>query len=117
MSFDLRISSRHFFTRSSNSPLYLLPATMLDRSRASSFLPSSISGMFPSTMRWARPSTTALLPTPGSPMSTGLFLVRRMRICSILWISVSLPMTGSSSPFLAISVRSRLKRRRAGVDT
>ena len=28
-------------------------------------------------MRWARPSTTAVLPTPGSPMSTGLFFVRR----------------------------------------
>jgi hypothetical protein len=30
---------------------------------------------------WARPSTMAVLPTPGSPMSTGLFLVRRLRIC------------------------------------
>src|SRR5436305_78431 len=29
-------------------------------------------------MRWARPSTTAVLPTPGSPISTGLFLVRRL---------------------------------------
>ena len=28
-------------------------------------------------MRWASPSTMAVLPTPGSPMSTGLFLVRR----------------------------------------
>ena len=28
-------------------------------------------------MRCARPSTTAVLPTPGSPMSTGLFFVRR----------------------------------------
>jgi hypothetical protein len=28
-------------------------------------------------MRWARPSTIAVLPTPGSPISTGLFLVRR----------------------------------------
>jgi hypothetical protein len=31
------------------------------------------------TMRWARPSTMAVLPTPGSPMRTGLFLVRRER--------------------------------------
>ena len=30
-----------------------------------------------STMRWAMPSTIAVLPTPGSPISTGLFLVRR----------------------------------------
>ena len=29
------------------------------------------------TIFWARPSTMAVLPTPGSPMSTGLFLVRR----------------------------------------
>ena len=34
-------------------------------------------------MRWARPSTIAVLPTPGSPMRIGLFLVRRERI----WIS------------------------------
>ena len=29
------------------------------------------------TMRCASPSTMAVLPTPGSPMSTGLFFVRR----------------------------------------
>ena len=34
----------------------------------------------PATRRWARPSTMAVLPTPGSPMSAGLFLVRRDRI-------------------------------------
>ena len=33
-----------------------------------------------STMRWARPSTMAVLPTPGSPSRIGLFLVRRDRI-------------------------------------
>ena len=37
----------------------------------------SPSGTSPSTMRRASPSTMAVLPTPGSPMSTGLFLVRR----------------------------------------
>jgi hypothetical protein len=37
------------------------------------------SGTSPSTMRRAKPSTMAVLPTPGSPMSTGLFLVRRDR--------------------------------------
>ena len=35
------------------------------------------SGTSPLTMRSARPSTMAVLPTPGSPISTGLFLVRR----------------------------------------
>ena len=34
-------------------------------------------GRCPSTMRWASPSTIAVLPTPASPSSTGLFLVRR----------------------------------------
>jgi hypothetical protein len=34
--------------------------------------------------RWAKPSTMAVLPTPASPSSTGLFLVRRQRI----WIAL-----------------------------
>ena len=41
---------------------------------------SGVSGTSPLTMRCARPSTIAVLPTPGSPISTGLFLVRRCRI-------------------------------------
>ena len=36
-----------------------------------------LSGTSPETIRWARPSTIAVLPTPGSPIRTGLFLVRR----------------------------------------
>ena len=39
----------------------------------------------------------AVLPTPGSPMSTGLFLVLRERMRITLRISPSRPMTGSSS--------------------
>ena len=35
------------------------------------------SGTSPLMMRCASPSTIAVLPTPGSPISTGLFLVRR----------------------------------------
>ena len=38
----------------------------------------------------------AVLPTPGSPMSTGLFLVRRDRTCMTRSISRARPMTGSS---------------------
>ena len=38
---------------------------------------SSPSGTSPRTMRCASPSTMAVLPTPGSPISTGLFFVRR----------------------------------------
>ena len=57
-------------------------------------------------MRWARPSTIAVLPTPGSPISTGLFLVRRVRTWMTRRISSSRPMTGSSLPSSARSVRS-----------
>jgi hypothetical protein len=57
-------------------------------------------------MRWAMPSTMAVLPTPGSPMSTGLFLVRRESTCITRRISSSRPMTGSSLPERASFVRS-----------
>ncbi len=50
-------------------------------------------------------STTAVLPTPGSPMSTGLFLVGRVSTWLMRRISASRPMTGSSLPLFAISVR------------
>ena len=64
------------------------------------------SGTSPLTMRCARPSTIAVLPTPGSPISTGLFLVRRCSTCTVRRISSSRPMTGSSLPCSARSVRS-----------
>ena len=57
-------------------------------------------------MRWARPSAMAVLPTPGSPMRTGLFFVRRDRTWTTRRISSSRPMTGSSLPDRAKSVRS-----------
>ena len=56
------------------------------------------SGTSPRTMRWASPSTIAVLPTPGSPISTGLFLVRRDSTWMTRRISSSRPMTGSSLP-------------------
>src|SRR3989338_21781 len=43
---------------------------------------------------------------PGSPIRTGLFLVLRARTCSVRRISASLPITGSSFPSRALSVRS-----------
>ena len=70
------ISSMIFLRRSSNSPRYFVPATSEPMSSVSRRLPSSVSGTSPATMRWARPSTMAVLPTPGSPMRAGLFLVR-----------------------------------------
>ena len=79
---DLRPATRctSFSTalsRSSNSPRYLAPAISAPMSSATMRLSFSPSGTSPRTMRWARPSTMAVLPTPGSPISTGLFLVRR----------------------------------------
>ena len=58
-------------------------------------------------MRWASPSTIAVLPTPGSPIRTGLFFVRRLSTWMTRRISSSRPMTGSSRPSRAASVRSR----------
>jgi hypothetical protein len=49
----------------------------------------------------------AVLPTPGSPMRTGLFLVRRLSTCMTRSISLARPMTGSSLPSLANWVRLR----------
>ena len=70
-------------------------------------LPLSVSGTSPLTIRCARPSTIAVLPTPGSPISTGLFLVRRLSTCMARRISSSRPMIGSILPCSAASVRSR----------
>ena len=100
------ISSRTALSRSSNSPRYFAPATIAARSRLSTRRPLSESGTSPATMRWASPSTTAVLPTPGSPMSTGLFLVRRDSTCTTRRISASRPITGSSLPSSARAVRS-----------
>ncbi len=44
-------------------------------------------------IRWAIPSTIAVLPTPGSPINTGLFLVRRDKICITRRISSWRPIT------------------------
>ena len=90
------ISLSTAFSRSSNSPRYLAPASRAPTSSAITRLPASPSGMSPDTMRWARPSTMAVLPVPGSPISTGLFLVRRDSTWMTRRISSSRPMTGSS---------------------
>src|ERR1039458_6922196 len=74
----------------------------------------SDSGTSPSTILGARPSTIAVLPTPGSPIRTGLFLVLRLRTWMTRRISSSRPMTGSSFPSSAVSVRS-LPKRSSGV--
>ena len=100
------ISPRTALSRSSNSPRYLAPATIELRSRLTRRRPLSDSGTSPATIRCASPSTTAVLPTPGSPISTGLFFVRLDRTCTTRRISASRPTTGSSLPSRALSVRS-----------
>ncbi len=100
------ISFRTAFRRSSNSPRYLEPASSAPMSRLMTLRSRRLSGMSPETIRCARPSTIAVLPTPGSPISTGLFLVRRERTWITRRISSSRPMTGSSLPSSAAWVRS-----------
>ena len=74
---DWVTSLRTALSRSSNSPRNLVPATSAPMSSAMTLRSWRLSGTSPETIRWASPSTIAVLPTPGSPISTGLFLVRR----------------------------------------
>ena len=104
--FDSSISLSTAFSRSSNSPRNFAPAIMLARSSATTRLSFNDSGTSPETTRRASPSTIAVLPTPGSPISTGLFFVRRLNTCTTRRISSSRPITGSSLPRRARSVRS-----------
>ena len=99
-----RISSMSFCMRSSNCPRIPVPWTRLTTSKRMTSFPWSLWGTSPSTIFWARPSTTAVLPTPGSPIRTGLFLVLRLRISMTRMISSSRPITGSTFPRRAISV-------------
>ena len=98
-------SSRTAFRRSSNSPRYLAPANSAPISNAKISLSFSESGTSPRTIRCASPSIAAVLPTPGSPIKTGLFFVLRDRIRIIFRISLSRPMTGSSFCSRARSTR------------
>ena len=90
--------------RFSNSPLTAAPACNAPKSRVRSSQPLNLSGISPAIIRSASPSINALLPTPGSPTTTGLFLRRRHRISIIKSISLSRHKTGSNSPFRACSV-------------
>lgn len=76
--------------RSSNAPRYCVPATREPTSSAINARPLSPGGAAGETMSCAMPSTSAVLPTPGSPISTGLFLVRLRRTCLETWHSAEL---------------------------
>ena len=94
------------FNLSSNSPLNLAPAISAPISRERTLFPLKVSGTSLLTILCAKPSTIAVLPTPGSPISTGLFLVLRCSTWRVRRISSSRPMTGSSFPSSALWVRS-----------
>ena len=102
-----RTSLRTLRRRSSNCPRNLAPAIRAPRSRETRRCPLRASGTSPATIRWASSSAMAVLPTPGSPIRTGLFLPRRESTCIRRRISVSRPITGSRSPARAAAVRSR----------
>ena len=59
-----------------------------------------------STINCASNFAIEVLPTPGLPISIGLFLFLLQSTLIKLVISFSLPMTGSSNPFFADSVKS-----------
>ena len=103
----LDLAASTAFSRSSNSPRYFEPASSAPMSSAQTRLPFSPSGTSPATIRCASPSTIAVLPTPGSPIRTGLFFVRRESTWITRRISSSRPITGSSLPASAAAVRSR----------
>ncbi len=102
---DAFTSSMTDLSRFSNSPLIPAPAWSRPRSSTWSAMFFSGSGTSPSAIRRAKPSTTAVLPTPASPVRIGLFCRRRIRMSIICRISSSRPSTGSISPLWARSVR------------
>ena len=96
--------------RRSNSPLTLAPACNKPMSRDSNSTPFNTCGTSPAAIREARPSTIAVLPTPASPTTIGLFLRRRARMSTICRIEPSRHSTGSSLPSRACWVRLWVKR-------
>ena len=105
--FDFLTSSKIAFKRSSNSPRYLAPAINDPISNSINRFSFNDSGTSFFMIRQAIPSTTAVLPTPGSPIKTGLFFVLRDKICITRRISSSRPMMGSIFPSLTSCTRSR----------
>ena len=66
-------------------------------------------------IRSASPSAIADFPTPGSPISNGLFFFLLLSICDTLSISFSLPTTGSNFSSSARLVMSLPKLSKTGV--
>ena len=72
-----------FWMFSSKAPRYCVPASRLEISIEKISLSLIAAGTSPFTMACAKPSTTAVFPTPASPTNTGLFFVRRPRISAV----------------------------------
>ena len=103
------------FILSSNCPRYFVPATKLAKSSVTTRLLNKLRDTFFLIIRKAKPSAIADLPTPGSPIKSGLFFFLRLKIWETRSISFSRPTTGSSFPSSAISVKSRPKLSKTGV--
>ncbi len=99
-------SSMTWRRRFSNSPFTEAPACSRPMSSERRVTFCSEGGTSPSAIRRAKPSTTAVLPTPASPVRIGLFCRRRSRMSTTWRISASRPTIWSISPFRAFSVRS-----------
>ena len=106
-------SSNTALSLSSNSPRYLAPAIKAPISSSMSCFSLRPKGISPFMIRQAKPSTTAVLPTPGEPIRTGLFLVLRDNISITLRISSSRPIIGSILPLRTSSTKSRPYLRKA----
>src|SRR6266545_3341028 len=92
--------------RSSYWPRNVVPASSATWSSATRRASFRAGGTSPAAMRWASPSTIAVLPTPAFPISAGLFLFCRRRMSTTRAISASRQRTGSRSPRRACAVRS-----------
>ena len=101
--------------RSSNCPRYFVPATSDAKSNETMRLLKSTRDTLRCTIRSAKPSAIALLPTPGSPIKIGLFFFLLERIWLTRSISFSRPTIGSNLPASAIFVKSRPKLSKTGV--
>ena len=98
------------FKRFSNSPLIDAPDCKAARSRLQSSTFCKCGGTCLLTMRNANPSINALLPTPASPTTIGLFFLLRERISIMRSISLSRARTGSILPAEALAVKFSAKR-------
>ena len=91
--------------RSSKSPRYLLPASILLMSKLYTVYSFRNSGTFSFTILKASPSAIAVLPTPGSPTRITLFLLRRPNARAIFSSSSIRPITGSIFSFFTPSFK------------